>query len=219
MVPSRLKPILRLVDLVAVVAAGDEILAAPGDPLHRPARLERRRGDQHLLGIDRALGAEAAADVGHHHADLLRGQLEDGGQRIAQRVGVLRGGPDGQRARVRVVIGQRSARLDEGAGDARVPDLLADDDVALRPRPCPRRRSGRRRAAWCCRATRGSGGLAVTACFRIRGDGQGLVLDLDRLRRRRRPHTRCRRARRRRPRPRSARARAARTGTAKARPL
>ena len=168
------------VDLITVVPRRQEVFAASRDPLHGPAHLERGRAHQHLLGIDRALGAEAAAHVGHHHADLLGRQLEDGGQRIAQRVGVLRGGPHGERARVRVVIGQRRASLESHAGHPRVTDLLADDHLGL----------GEALVHVAIRSADGQrgvvgpvvdGGLESGRGFGIRGHGQRLVLDLDRL--------------------------------------
>ena len=179
--PVALEAHPRLVHLVAVVAARHQIFAASRDPLHRPARLDGGRRHQHLLGIDRALGAEAAAHVGHHHADLLRGHLEHGGQRIAEGIRILGGGPDGERARVRVAIGEGTARLEGRAGNARVPDPLAHHHVALGP---PLLHVAEVRA-------HGQGGVVGPFVdrglrrhrgFRVGRHGQRLVFDLDGLR-------------------------------------
>ena len=45
--------------LVAALNRGEEILAARGDPLDRPAQLQRQVTGQHFLAVERALAAEA----------------------------------------------------------------------------------------------------------------------------------------------------------------
>ena len=120
---------LHLVALLAVVAARLEILAPALDPLHRASQAKRREGDQRLFRVRRALGAEAAADVGREHADLLGGHADDARDGVPDRVRVLRGRPEDEPAGVRIAIGQRAARLDEHRGEARVAEVLAHDHV------------------------------------------------------------------------------------------
>ena len=66
---------------VARRMVGEEHLAAGGDPFHRPADLARRPGDQHVLGIDEVLGAEAAADIGRDEAQTLPARRPARGRR------------------------------------------------------------------------------------------------------------------------------------------
>ena len=55
---------------------GDEILAPVLDPFHRPAKPLRRDRDAGIFRIERALGAEAAADIGRDDAKLIVVQIE-----------------------------------------------------------------------------------------------------------------------------------------------
>ena len=67
---ERQKPALRVErqrrfgDVVARLMVGEEDLAAAGDPFDRTADPLCRPRDQHMLGIDKILGAKAAADIG-----------------------------------------------------------------------------------------------------------------------------------------------------------
>ena len=61
------------VDLVAVAGGGEEVLAPRLHPLHRPAEPAGHGRYQYFLGIDVALDAEAAADVGRDDADRSSG--------------------------------------------------------------------------------------------------------------------------------------------------
>src|SRR5207244_2606485 len=67
---------LEVVDLVARMRGGEEVLAAVLDPAHGPPELAGEEGDQEVLGVDVALDAEAAADVGRHaaHARFRKAQ-------------------------------------------------------------------------------------------------------------------------------------------------
>ena len=56
--------------MVAALSIGLEGLTAIGDPFHRPPQLARRPGHQCFLGINDLLAAEAAADIGRHHAQF-----------------------------------------------------------------------------------------------------------------------------------------------------
>ena len=60
------------VDLRALLGGRQHVLQAVFEPPHRPAEAQRQERDQHVLRIDDQLGAEAAADVGSHHADAMR---------------------------------------------------------------------------------------------------------------------------------------------------
>ena len=121
-----------LVVLVAVVAGRHQVLAARLHPLHGTAEAMRGRGGDDLLDVDRALGPEAAAHVGQHHADLFAGQSQHGGDGVAQAVEVLVGGADDQGAGLGIGIGQRPARLETHAGESRMAEALVDDEVRAR---------------------------------------------------------------------------------------
>src|SRR5262249_59693006 len=76
--------------MIASLMVGEEDLAAPGDPFDLSADPLRRPRDQHLLGVDEILGAEAAADIRRDKAQLLRFDAERAGGMIARRVQALR---------------------------------------------------------------------------------------------------------------------------------
>ena len=57
--------------LIALLMRGQKILAPVFDPFHRPTQQCSGGGDVDVLRVKRALGAEAAADIGRHHADLM----------------------------------------------------------------------------------------------------------------------------------------------------
>ena len=59
--------------LGARMAAGHHVLAAVLDPFHRPAGFHRQQRHQHdVLADQMNLLAEAAADIGNDHADILQ---------------------------------------------------------------------------------------------------------------------------------------------------
>ena len=62
--------------LIALLMRGEKILAAVFNPLHRAAQQTRRHRDVDVLGVERALGPEAAADIRRDHAHLVIAQLE-----------------------------------------------------------------------------------------------------------------------------------------------
>ena len=68
---------LRLGEVVARLIVGEEDLAAIGRPLDGTAQPRGEPQNQRLLVVERALGAEAAADIGRHHAQLVLGKLQD----------------------------------------------------------------------------------------------------------------------------------------------
>src|SRR5438045_2652584 len=64
----------------------------------RPAEFPGRPGDGDRVSVDADLGAEPAAHVGHHHADLVGRDAQGAGQDEPAHLRVLRAGPDGQLA-------------------------------------------------------------------------------------------------------------------------
>ena len=88
-----------VLQLAALLAGGDEVLAPVLGPLDRPAELHGRPRHQHLLGPRvHDLDAEAAADVGRDHLDLESGQAELGGEAARDAGRRLGGVPDPQLA-------------------------------------------------------------------------------------------------------------------------
>ena len=75
---------------------GEEMLAPVLLPFHRAAELHRRGRDHRLLGIERRLGAEAAADERRDHADRFEIALEQIGERAAAEMRRLRRRPHRQ---------------------------------------------------------------------------------------------------------------------------
>ncbi len=123
------EPDARVVRLLAVVTHAREVLATVLDPLDRPAEPVGRRRHQDLLRIDRALRAEAAADVGDDDADVLDRQPERGRDHIAQRVRALRGRRHDERSGVAIAVRDGTARLDGRGAETRMPQALADDEM------------------------------------------------------------------------------------------
>ena len=82
--------------LPAALRRGEEVLAPVLGPLDRAAELERGERDQRRLDRQRALGAEAAADVGDDHADRGLVQAEHLRELRPRPVRALRRGPDRQ---------------------------------------------------------------------------------------------------------------------------
>ena len=129
-------PSLRRRDLaVHVVVAGErrrhEVLGAVLHPLHRLAGDDGADDGEHVAGVDADLVAEAAADVGADHPDLVLGQPGDERVQRAVRVRRLRRAVDGELAGDLVHVGDLAARLHGRGVDARVEHVLGDDDVGL----------------------------------------------------------------------------------------
>ena len=98
--------------LVALLDGGEKMLAPVLDPFDRPPQQQARGGERHLLRIHHELGAEAAADVGRHHAQLVLVEPQQHHQEGAHLVGELRRRPQGEPVLVAVVGGERAAPLD-----------------------------------------------------------------------------------------------------------
>ena len=63
-------------------------------PGHRATKPHRRGRDDRLLGIERRLGPEPAADEGRNHPDRFQVALEQIGERGAGKMRRLRRRPD-----------------------------------------------------------------------------------------------------------------------------
>ncbi len=114
--------------VVAREAGRREVLGPVLHPLHRVAGDDRGDDRADVAGVDRHLVAEAAADVGRDHLDLVLGQAGDDRVERAVRVRRLRRAPQPQLAGDGVVVGDRAARLQRRRVHALERDLLGDDD-------------------------------------------------------------------------------------------
>ena len=94
------------------MGVGEEGLGAITGPLHRTVHLLGGPQRHHFLGVDEDLGAEAAADIGRHHPQLVL--LRDVVERRQHQPGdvrVLRRGVERKVFLGVVVFGDRRARL------------------------------------------------------------------------------------------------------------
>ena len=88
--------------VVAALRRAHELLAALGDPFHRPAQPPRRPQHQHPFGIEEILDAKPTADIGRAHSDAFRRDVEHRIRKLSakavhplsaqQQVEALRGG-------------------------------------------------------------------------------------------------------------------------------
>ena len=146
--------------VVAALRIAEEMLGAIRDPRHRLAQAHGGDGGERIFAIAEQLGAEAAADIGRHHAQLPLRHMENVGQHVADGVRAL--ARQGQRQAVvrRIVFGDDAAgvevigrqalidqrqrhdfrRLREGARGRRlVAERDVEGDIAAVLRPNPRR--------------------------------------------------------------------------------
>jgi hypothetical protein len=65
--------------MVTRLVVGQKDLAALGGPFDRTAKLAREPENERLLGIEGALGPEAAAHIGRHHTQFVLRQLQHKG--------------------------------------------------------------------------------------------------------------------------------------------
>ena len=103
---------LQIPILVALLHGGEKMLAPVLDPFDRPPQQQARRRQRHLFRIHHELGAEAAADVGCHHAQLIFVEPQQHHQKGAHLVRKLRRRPQGEPVLVDVVGRERAAALD-----------------------------------------------------------------------------------------------------------
>ena len=115
-------------DMIAPVGVGEERLRAVGHPFHRPPDALGRPQRHDLFGVNENLRAEAAADVGRDHAQLvLRRHADEGGDHQPRDVRILRGIPQRERAGAGVVLGDGGARLNRVGHQAVVDDVELGD--------------------------------------------------------------------------------------------
>ena len=115
-------------DVIAAMRVGEKRFGAVRDPFHRPADPLRRPQRHDLLGVDENLRAEAAADVGRDHAQLVLGRhADEGGDDEARDVRILRRIPQRERAAAGVILGDRGARLHRVGHQAVVDDVELGD--------------------------------------------------------------------------------------------
>ena len=170
-----------LLALRAAVAKGEHVLAAQLRPAHRALQLAGEPGDEHVLGRQTDLRAEAAADVRRDHAHLLRFETERPGQRVARAVGRLRGRPDSEPA-----VGLRArhghAALHRAGGESLAVLREGGDDVAAVEQARVRILHRELRAHVGAKVGEEQR-LAAQRDRRVRGRGQVVELHLDELRR------------------------------------
>ena len=116
--------------LLALLGRGQHVLEPVLEPAHGPPEPPREERDEHVLGIDDELGAEASADVGRDHAHLMRRQVEEIADELPDLVRHLGGGPHREQAEGRVPVRDEPARLHGLA--AAPPDAELDLDDARR---------------------------------------------------------------------------------------
>ena len=117
------------VDLLARMIGGDQMLAPVLDPLDRRLEDERGGADQHVLGIDFAADAEAAADMALIKLHGVARPSQHLRQRVAVPMRHLGGAMHFQNVARLVVAGDGAARLQRHAGMAADGKLERDDGV------------------------------------------------------------------------------------------
>ena len=114
--------------VVAAMCRGDEILAMPGAPFHRPGEPARRPKDQDVFRIEAVLDAEAAADIGAGNLDPLGRHAQDRvGQRLADAMHALAGQQQMEGFALPVVLPDGGAMFQRGDDDAVVDQFELDD--------------------------------------------------------------------------------------------
>ncbi len=96
--------------VIAAVAVGEEALGALVSPLHRAAELFGGEEEAGVLGVDRGLHAEGAADIAGEDVDLLRGDAEDAHEALLHAEDALAAEAE------RVAAGGRVEGAEGGAG-------------------------------------------------------------------------------------------------------
>ena len=85
---------LDIVDLIARMAGGHEVLVPVLDPPNRPFHGAREERNEQFLGIDVAFHAKTAADIERDATDARLGHVQHGGSLAPQPVHDLTGRPD-----------------------------------------------------------------------------------------------------------------------------
>ena len=117
------------VDLVARVVRRDQVLEAVFGPFHRALQAQRRLADEHVLRIELAAHAEAAADMPLDQVHHVGGQIQHARHLVAVVVRHLRRALHRQDAARRIEIGERTARLERHAAMAAHRHLELDHRV------------------------------------------------------------------------------------------
>ena len=112
--------------LVALLRGGEKMLAPVLLPFHRTPKLHGGGRNHRLLGVERRLGAEAAADERGDHADRFEIALEQVGERAAAEVRRLGRRPHGEHVGCRVVVGEHGAALERHGAAAMEEHLLLE---------------------------------------------------------------------------------------------
>ncbi len=114
--------------------AGHEVLGPVLEPLHRPARLHRRRDRAQVARVHRDLVAETAAEVGRDNADLVLRQPGDGRVHRPVRMRCLAGHPDGELPAHLVQVRHDAAGLQRRGMGTGVHHVAVHDDIGGRER-------------------------------------------------------------------------------------
>ena len=115
-------------EVIAAVRVGQERFGAIAGPFHGPSDLLGGPQRHHLFRIDEDLGAEAAADVGRDHAQLVLGRdVVERRQHETRDMRVLRGRIESEVLFRGVVIRDCRARLHRVRHQAVVGDVERDD--------------------------------------------------------------------------------------------
>ena len=106
----------QIVEMIAGVHRGEQMLAAVLDPAHRMADLHGDGGDGDVLRHDAVLAAEAAADVGGDDADLVLRQAERLRHADPHHMAALGGQMDHQFVVAVVPVRQHAAAFERDGG-------------------------------------------------------------------------------------------------------
>ena len=120
--------------LLPRMIGGDQVLTAVLDPFHRPAKPQRRRADQDILGIKLAADAEAAADMALVKMNPRRREPEHPGDLIAIPVRHLGGAMQLEYLARAVIAADRAAGLERYAGMAPDAQLERHDRMGVAER-------------------------------------------------------------------------------------
>ncbi len=120
--------------LIALLRRREEMLAPILLPRHRAAELHRGGRNDRFLGVERRLGAEAAADMGRDDADRFEVAFEQIGKRGAAKVRGLRRRPHRQHVGAGVVAREHGAAFERHGAAAMEAKLLLEH--VCRAREC-----------------------------------------------------------------------------------
>lgn len=115
--------------VVAALHGAEELLAAPGTPLHRAGELPRCPQDGDVFRIGEVARAEPAADIVRDHAQRAVRDAQARREVVAQLVHALAAEPDFVAPGSRIMGRERRAGLQEAARDAVVDHLERDDGM------------------------------------------------------------------------------------------